>query len=267
MGNKTLQEMRDPDVIIQNDPDLNSKRKQGVTQGFMRDNTVSWGLRKNNDGTDQVIQIDGAFSAFKLNQTLSTMEPRYIQGVKDPVLDFDAVNKRSTIVEDELQVEDPITTNLYDRMQVGDRVLQLRDTLDPLIPPVPGTNFATMVNKQAITKSYADGKFHKKNTEIDFGNNKGVNCTDPTSDQDVATKSYCDSNSKNPDGTGLITGLLGGALGGAISSALVTSIGQGLNSFGQITGSILGGGALSSALKVGGTADFNRYLPGVGESQ
>jgi hypothetical protein len=55
MGNKTLQEMRDPDAIIQNDPNLSSKRKQGVTQGFMNDNTVSWGLRKNNDGTDQVI--------------------------------------------------------------------------------------------------------------------------------------------------------------------------------------------------------------------
>jgi hypothetical protein len=51
------------------------------------------------------------------------MEPRYVQGVKDPVLDFDAVNKRSTIVEDEKQVEDPITTTLYDRMPVGNRVL------------------------------------------------------------------------------------------------------------------------------------------------
>jgi hypothetical protein len=38
-----------------------------------------------------------------------------------------------------------------------------------------------MVNKQAITKSYADGKYHKKGAAIDFGNNKGVNCSDPTS--------------------------------------------------------------------------------------
>lgn len=104
-------------------------------------------------------------------------------------------------------------------------MLQLRDTLDPLIPPVPGTDFATMVGKQAITKSYADGKFHKKNMAIDFGNNKGINCTDPTASQDVVTKHYCDTNSKNNDGTGLLTDLLGGALGGAISSALVTSIG------------------------------------------
>lgn len=265
-GNKKLSELADADTIVQNDPAASSKRKQAVNQGFLLDNSVSYGLRKANDGTDDVLQIAGAFSAFKANSI--GVFPQIIQGVKDPERDFDAVNKRSTVVEDEKQVEDPLTHNLYDRMQVGDRVFQLKDTLDPVIPPVPGTDFATMVGKQAITKNYADGKFHKKNADIDFGNNKGVNCANPTAASDVVIKSYCDANSKNPDGTGALTGLLGGILGGALGSALASTVGQGLASLGQITGSIAAGtAALSTGLKVGSTADFDRYQASNGESQ
>lgn len=44
----------------------------------------------------------------------------------------------------------------------------------------------------------------------------------PSENSDAVTKSYCDGNSKNPDGTGLLTNLLGGALGGALSSAVLS---------------------------------------------
>jgi len=80
----------------------------------MLENAVSYGLRKANDGTDDVLQISGAFSAFKAG--VGGNNPTIIQGVKDPERDFDAVNKRSTIVEDEKQVEDPLTHTLYDRL-------------------------------------------------------------------------------------------------------------------------------------------------------
>ena len=63
-------------------------------------------------------------------------------------------------------------------------------------------------------------------------NHKGINCANPQNSNDVVIKSYCDSNSKNNDGTGLITGILGGALGGAIGSALMTGVGQGLSTLG-----------------------------------
>lgn len=52
-----------------------------------------------------------------------------------------------------------------------------------------------------------------------------VNLITPESSHHAVNKSYCDSNSKNSDGTGAITGLLGGALGGAISGALVGTVG------------------------------------------
>jgi hypothetical protein len=52
-----------------------------------------------------------------------------------------------------------------------------------------------------------------------------------------------------------------------LSSALITTVGQGLNTFGQISGSLaLGTASLQGAMKLGSTADFNRYQPGVGES-
>lgn len=120
---KLLTNVADPVELLQNDSSelITSKRHQAVNQGFMLDNTVSYGLRKANDGSDDVLQLSGAFSAFKANSL--GFFPQIIQGVKDPERDFDAVNKRSTIVEDEKQVEDPLTHNLYDRLPVGDRVL------------------------------------------------------------------------------------------------------------------------------------------------
>jgi len=81
-----------------------------------------------------------------------------------------------------------------------------------------------MITKQAITKSYADGKFHQKNKEIDFANNKGVNCSNPTSSQDVATKYYCDQNrsvTNEPTSVGVL-GFLGGLLGGSLSGLLTS---------------------------------------------
>lgn len=100
----------------------------------------------------------------------------------------------------------------------------------------------------------------KKNENVDFTQHKGINCAAPTDSNDVVIKSYCDSNSKNSDGTGALTGLLGGALGGAIGSALTSTLGSGLASLGQITGSLAAGSAaLSTGLKIGSNADFNRY--------
>jgi hypothetical protein len=51
------------------------------------------------------------------------------------------------------------------------------------------------------------------------------NLITPEESHHAVNKAYCDSNSKNSDGTGAITGLLGGALGGAISGALVSTLG------------------------------------------
>jgi hypothetical protein len=67
---------------------------------------VAFGLRKADDGTDDVLQITGAFSAFKAG--IGGNYPTFIQGVKDPVRDFDAVNKRTTIVADANEVLDPV---------------------------------------------------------------------------------------------------------------------------------------------------------------
>lgn len=128
---------------------------------------------------------------------------------------------------------------------------------------VPGTDFKSMIEGQACNKKYVDAqrdKCLKKNETVDFTNHKGINCSAPTNSNDVVIKSYCDSNSKNNDGTGALTGLLGGVLGGALGSALTSTLGQGLTSLGQITGSLAAGtAALSTGLKVGSNADFDRY--------
>jgi hypothetical protein len=123
-----------------------------------------------------------------------------------------------------------------------------------------------MINNQAITKGFADGKYHQKNKNIDFGNNKGINCSDPTADQDVATKSYCDNNSKNDDGTGAVVGgilgTLGGAVSGSLSTALFSTLGSGLSAMGGITGSLVGGtGLFATGLQVGSSADFDAVKP------
>jgi hypothetical protein len=123
-----------------------------------------------------------------------------------------------------------------------------------------------MVNNQAITKSYGDGKYHQKNKNIDFGNNKGINCSDPTSDQDVATKAYCDNNSKNDDGTGAVVGgilgTLGGAVSGSLATALFSTLGSGLSAMGGITGSLgAGTGLFATGLQVGSSLDFDAVKP------
>lgn len=59
-----------------------------------------------------------------------------------------------------------------------------------------------------------------------------INMPDPTASQHSVNKRYCDGNSKNGDGSGLITGLLGGALGGAVGSMLATFVGQGFSAIG-----------------------------------
>ena len=61
--------------------------------------------------------------------------------------DYDAVNKRTTIVADANEVLDPVFNQPYNRLLTNDRPLQLRDTIDPAIPPVPGTQWNSMISK------------------------------------------------------------------------------------------------------------------------
>ena len=84
----------------------------------------------------------------------------------------------------------------------------------------------------------------------------------------MVTKSYCDSNSKNSDGTGVITGLIGGGIGAFIGSALTTSLGSGLSALGGITGSLVGGtGLFVSGLVVGSGSDLLTKPIAPGESE
>jgi hypothetical protein len=117
--------------------------------------------------------------------------------------------------------------------------------------------------KQITNVAFCRSNFIAKNVDIDFTNHKGINCATPSNSNDVVIKSYCDSNSKNSDGTGVITGILGGALGGAIGSILTSSLGQGLAAVGSITGSLAAGtGALATGVLIGGSSDFDRIASG-----
>jgi hypothetical protein len=102
---------------------------------------------------------------------------------------------------------------------------------------------------------------HKKTEDIDLNNMFRVkNLLPPQSSTDAVTRSYCDANSKNTDGSGFITSIFGGLLGGlagSISTSVLSVAGNGLSVFGNITGSLAGGSAqLASGLLSGSAADF-----------
>ena len=177
------------------------------------------------------------------------------------------MNKRTTIVADANEVLDPVFNQPYNRLLTNDRPLQLRDTLDPTVPTVPGTQWHTMITKQAITKSYADGKFLQKNSDINLQNNYRVtNSLDPSAAQDCVTKNYCDQNRsvKDQPTNVNVLGFLGGLLGGSITGLLTALTSQGLASgvgslfnsgaaaFGSFAGNLFNGG-----MRVGSTADLN----------
>ena len=79
------------------------------------------------------------------------------------------------------------------------------------------------------------------------------------------TKSYCDSNKTNSDGTGLwlgsLLGGLGGAISGAVTSGVFSSVGGGLASVGQVVGSLSSASIAGTAIKLGSNADFANYVP------
>ncbi len=102
---------------------------------------------------------------------------------------------------------------------------------------------------------------YKKTEDINLNNLFRVkNMLPPTNSGDAVSKSYCDSNSKKEDGTGVITAILGGALGGlagSLATSVLSSAGGGLSVFGTITGSLAAGSAqLASGLLSGSAADF-----------
>jgi hypothetical protein len=104
-----------------------------------------------------------------------------------------------------------------------------------------------VANLKFVRKEAA--KKHDKKEDIDLKNTYKVKNSLPPSDaNDCVTKGYCDSNSKNNDGTGAVTGsilgTIGGVIGGALSSTLLSTLGSGLTAMGGITGSLAAGSAM-----------------------